>query len=634
MGDVGRYRVIKLIGRGGMAEVLEAIAQGEHGFERRVAIKRLLASDSSDVARYERMFLDEARIAAQLHHANIVAVLDYGVADGRPFQVLEHIDGRDLRSLITIPGHPLPIELALYIISVVAHALEYAHTMVDAHGKALGIVHRDVTPANVLVAWSGDIKLTDFGIAFAHKRTEQTHAGMTKGTPLFMSPEQLMGDRVDGRADLFSLGCVLHTIIAGWSPLSKGDQPFLLVSGVELELAPELPEDVRAIIARATRCARGERYQSAGALAADLAAAIARRGVIDPRSALRNWMAVARDPSASQVAPAPGRGRLDALLGGDVVLERTAENHRFRTIQTVAAIPSAGARNPEADVRPSAAVTTQLDAPVTDPIDAPATAQLVAPVNERVAPANDHRAAPTRALVSPRDPMTVPTRTTLDAAPARSSRTVIVLVLAFMAAVATVLVVVLGSGDSTSPAPPAEPPKTIALAPDPDAAIVDAAAALTEPADASEPAVEVDAAVPDDAGTKRAATSPPPPQIPVLAYDPSVQRAGRWSKIYPRVMEGFQNWIDEHSDAAAAFAKWDYETGGSRELLMWMTQGSDVSVATAVTRYKGRSLGTLISKHRAAYTALVGWVRANPRGCEGLVRRELGLPWGKSSLAR
>ncbi|MCX5747493.1 MAG: serine/threonine-protein kinase, partial [Proteobacteria bacterium] len=272
MNDVGRYRIVQRIGRGGMAEVLEAVAVGEHGFERRVAIKRLLAPTDADAdaAMYARMFLDEARIAARLHHANIVAVLDYGIADGLPFQVLEHVDGIDLRPLIGIAGRPFPIALALHVCVEVGRALAYAHAVTDPLGTPLGLVHRDVTPGNVLVAWSGDVRLTDFGIAFAHGRAEKTLDGTTKGTPLFMAPEQVLGEPIDPRADVFALGCVLHTLVVGASPQAQDDQRFQLIAGGELALSDALPEDVRAIVARATRRDPRARYATASELVAAL----------------------------------------------------------------------------------------------------------------------------------------------------------------------------------------------------------------------------------------------------------------------------------------------------------------------------------------------------------------------------
>jgi serine/threonine-protein kinase len=265
------------------------------------------------------MFLDEARIASQLHHGNIVAVLDYGVDQGHPFQVLEFVDGLDLSQLRALgrrdaraadPPASLPPALALAICTNVAHALAHAHAAVGVDGHSLGIVHRDVSPANILVSWSGDVKLGDFGIAFARGRLETTQAGLAKGTLAYMAPEQIMRGEIDGRSDLFALGCVLHALIAGASPLAGENAMADLIAGAPLALAPELPDDVRAIVARATRLARSDRFAGATEMAAALGAALAARIATDPRSLLSEWLARIR---AEPVAPPPGK--LDAPLG-------------------------------------------------------------------------------------------------------------------------------------------------------------------------------------------------------------------------------------------------------------------------------------------------------------------------------
>jgi serine/threonine-protein kinase len=313
--DVGRYRVTRRIGQGGMAEVFEAVAAGPDGFERRVAVKRLLATHAHTPA-FGRMFFDEAKIASRLHHAHIAAILDYGVDEaGHPFQVLELVDGVDVGRLVALgadAGAPLPVELALSICTDIAHALEHAHGAVDADGRSLGIVHRDVSPANILVSWSGDVKLTDFGIAFARGRLETTSVGVAKGTLLYMAPEQMMRGEVDGRTDVFALGCVLHSLVAGASPLAGESTMADLIAGAPLGLAPGLPADVREIVARATRLLRTERYASAGEMAGALGTALARRIATDPRSVMREWLTRLR-PRTDAV------GRLDALLGVGLV---------------------------------------------------------------------------------------------------------------------------------------------------------------------------------------------------------------------------------------------------------------------------------------------------------------------------
>ncbi len=309
---------MRRLGSGGMAEVLEAEALGEAGFVRRVAIKRMLATANED-ASFARMFLDEARIASRLHHANIVSVLDYGLVDGAPFQVLELVDGVDARTLVRRgEGGKLPVDIALYIVAQIGHALASAHEATDAAGEALGIVHRDVSPGNVLISWDGDVKLADFGIAFAKDKIEKTEAGTTKGTLIYMSPEQAVTGRVDRRADVFSLGCVLHTLLTGVSPLA-GDHFVQFLSEQKLPISAGLPEDVHSIVEIATQYDREQRFQSAVAMTEAVGRALASRVERDPRRRLVEYLVPLRKKVPETV------GRLDALLRIDIVIAHGAE---------------------------------------------------------------------------------------------------------------------------------------------------------------------------------------------------------------------------------------------------------------------------------------------------------------------
>jgi serine/threonine-protein kinase len=321
--DVGRYRIVRRVGEGGMAEVFEAVALGGDGFTRRVALKRLHRAHATELG---PSFLDEARIASQLHHACIVGIFDYGEADQLAFQVLDFVDGADTRELVRRVGGSLPLAIALHVCTEIAHAIAYAHIALDTRGYPLGVVHRDIKPSNILVAWTGDIRLGDFGIALAAERTHQTRGGVTRGTPLYMSPEQAIRGAIDGRADVFALGCVLHELITGASPLASSDRLVKLIAGVELEPATTIPEDIRAIIARATRRDRDARYPDAGALAEDLGRALVRRLDRDARTTLRHWLAPLQ-PAIEQA-----RGRFDDLLGVELVLTEVDQDvRRFTT---------------------------------------------------------------------------------------------------------------------------------------------------------------------------------------------------------------------------------------------------------------------------------------------------------------
>lgn len=319
-----------------MAEVFEADAVGEAGFVRRVAIKRMLSTALEDPA-LPRMFMDEARIASRLHHASIVGILDYGIADGAPFQVLEYVEGIDARKLVRASGGRVPEDVALYIVGHIGHALAAAHEAVGPEGQPLGIVHRDVSPANILVSWGGDVKLADFGIAFAKERSEKTEAGMMKGTLLFMSPEQAIGGPVDGRSDVFSLGCVLHTLVTGTSPLAGEAFTRFLLDRV-LVLSDALSPGVREIVEMATRYEPQRRFQSARALAEASFSALSARLSRDPRGRVIEHLA----PMREEVRVA--RGRVDGLLHDDIVRDEAdptlREFHTATLVDRTSAAPS------------------------------------------------------------------------------------------------------------------------------------------------------------------------------------------------------------------------------------------------------------------------------------------------------
>ncbi|HVE85388.1 MAG TPA: serine/threonine-protein kinase [Myxococcales bacterium] len=339
---LGRYQLIRQIGRGGMAEVWEARAQGDRGFTRRVAVKRLTATGPA----MERMFVDEARLASRLHHPNVVAVLDFGVADGVPFQVLEYVDGLDaeaLRKLAEERGALAPVAAALHVAAEVARGLDHAHRARGEDGRLLGLVHRDVSPNNVLVAWTGEVKLGDFGIAFARDRGEATEAGMTKGKLSYMAPEQMTRGELDARTDIFGLGCALHALVTGASPLAGENRMADLLAGQPLPLAAELPDDVRAIVARATQRSRSQRYEDAAGFAAACDQAARARSGGDPRRVFLEWLETLRP------APASAAGALDALFEAPAPLPALATTvaeeprppppgARFRMATAVAAV--------------------------------------------------------------------------------------------------------------------------------------------------------------------------------------------------------------------------------------------------------------------------------------------------------
>ena len=299
-----------------MAEVFEAEIAGELGFVRKVAIKRMLPDAAADPGAARR-FLDEARIASKLHHANIVAVTDVGLLDGLPFQVLELVDGLNAQQLQQRAGGMLPLDIALIISADVAHALDHAHRATDDAGVPLGFVHRDVKPSNVLVSWAGDVKLADFGIALARDRSARTETGIVAGTLGFIAPEQRTRSEVDGRADVFALGLTLHALLVGYTPLRDVSAEIALLEGAPVPLDPAIPADVCAVIARAIAPQRVDRPSAAelaGMLGALLARELARTGS-DARSRMRGFLA-SLDNAADRK---PRAGALDQLLGIEVV---------------------------------------------------------------------------------------------------------------------------------------------------------------------------------------------------------------------------------------------------------------------------------------------------------------------------
>src|SRR5262249_41816754 len=205
----GQYEILERIAAGGMAELYKAKRTGVEGFQKIVAIKKILPHLADDEA-FVTMFADEAKLAAQLNHPNIIHIYDLGkIQAGGYFIAMEYVDGRDLRAIETSAselGVPFPVPLAVYVASKVASALDYAHRRRDAESNDLNIVHRDVSPQNILISYEGDIKLCDFGIAKATSKASRTQSGALKGKIQYMSPEQAWGKPIDRRSDLFSLG--------------------------------------------------------------------------------------------------------------------------------------------------------------------------------------------------------------------------------------------------------------------------------------------------------------------------------------------------------------------------------------------------------------------------------------------
>ncbi|MEO8875223.1 MAG: serine/threonine-protein kinase [Polyangiaceae bacterium] len=282
---LGPYELIQRLATGGMAEVYLARRAGPHGFQKLVALKRILpqlARDEDFVA----MFVDEARVCARLSHPNIVQVFDFGEHDGELFMAMEYVDGTTGARLIraaAAAGVEVPIEVSLHVTLSVLRGLEYAHAARDEKNVPLGLVHRDVSPGNLLIDRSGAVKLTDFGIARATEFERRTDAGQLKGKLGYMSPEQVVGAELDARSDLFTLGIVFAEMLTLRPLFSGGRELDVLLRIRDADLgaldrgAKEIDDDVKAILYRALARDRALRFPNATAFAEAIEEVIRRR---------------------------------------------------------------------------------------------------------------------------------------------------------------------------------------------------------------------------------------------------------------------------------------------------------------------------------------------------------------------
>jgi serine/threonine protein kinase len=271
---LGRYQVLKPLAKGGMAEVLLARTIGLGGFARHVVIKRIRVDQGSDQKSID-MFLDEARLVASLHHRNIVQVHDVGEEGGKYFFVMEYVHGCDTRELLrTVKDHraQIPLEHVITIVTAAAAGLHYAHEQRGPDRKPLNIVHRDISPGNILLAFDGGVKVVDFGIAKADARSFQTQAGQTKGKIGYMSPEQCRSQPVDRRTDIFQLGIVLYELCTV-RRLFKADSRFETMQQIVDEpisppskWRPDLPDELERIILKTLAKTPEERYHTADEL--------------------------------------------------------------------------------------------------------------------------------------------------------------------------------------------------------------------------------------------------------------------------------------------------------------------------------------------------------------------------------
>jgi len=269
--SIGNYTLLRLLGRGGMAEVWLARRADPLGVGQLVVLKRILEQESTN-RKFVDAFIDEARLSARLHHPNIVLVHEVGLDGQQPFLVLELVDGIDLEQLLdslALQGQRLPVTVAVHIAVCLLRALAYAHRLVDEAGQPLEVIHRDVSPPNVLLGRGGEVKLGDFGIAKARGRLSKTAFGLLKGKAQYMSPEQAQGHKLDHRSDLFSVGAVLWECLAGRRLFDAGDD-FATLRSVQaaqvaalVELRDEVDAGLNAVVLRLLARKPEDRYPDA-----------------------------------------------------------------------------------------------------------------------------------------------------------------------------------------------------------------------------------------------------------------------------------------------------------------------------------------------------------------------------------
>ncbi len=281
MEKLGKYQLLKKLATGGMAEVFLARSEGARGFAKTVVVKRILPQFVED-ARFVEMFLGEATIAAHMNHPNVVQVFDFGEADGQYYLAMEYIDGPNLRGLdkaLRMKGQQLSIAQACRIVAFAAEGLQYAHDLLGEDGQPFNLVHRDISPDNVMLSRSGAVKVVDFGIAKPTTGIHQTRSGMVKGKLAYMPPEQLAREALDRRTDVFALGVVLFELVAGGMPFNAESEVSIIQAIMDRNPFQRLAERVRdvpaaldGILAKCLAKNANDRYPSMKALQADLEA--------------------------------------------------------------------------------------------------------------------------------------------------------------------------------------------------------------------------------------------------------------------------------------------------------------------------------------------------------------------------
>jgi serine/threonine protein kinase len=323
-----KYRLTEKIGSGGMAEVFRAVGEGPAAFARPFVLKRIHPRLSGQ-SEFVRMFVDEANISARLIHPNIVQVFEFAFQDGSYYLVMEPVEGIDmawlLRRRIERPSEQLSPAFVAEVGRQVCRGLDFAHNLTDEKGAPLGIVHRDVTPPNIMVSWDGIVKILDFGLAKAVEalRLHQSDAGMVRGKMSYLAPELLDGAPADARSDLFSLGVVLHELLAG-RRLFAGETDYETLQQVKgmtiprpSSLNPGVKPALDAVVMRALERDPAKRYKSAGEMGDELEALVLRKNY-SQRALARKARELAEEaPAADKARPTPLAAELPPIVGSE-----------------------------------------------------------------------------------------------------------------------------------------------------------------------------------------------------------------------------------------------------------------------------------------------------------------------------
>ncbi len=294
----GRYYLLRHIATGGMAEIYLSKQIGLEGFEKLLVVKKIL-NQYLENEEFITMFLDEARLAAKLDHPNIVRIYDLGKQDRNYYIAMEYIPGEDLRTIlrkVSKQSKLVPQQHTLHIISSVCEALDYAHKKKDATGKPLGIIHRDISPQNVMVSYEGNVKLLDFGIAKATTQSNETEAGVLKGKYAYMSPEQAKGQKLDNRSDIFSVGILLFEMLTNHRLFKTASQLDTLKKLVYEEIPSpkefnaDISDELEAIVMKALAKDVDKRYSSAREFQHDIEDYLAKNRIVASTTRVSEFM--------------------------------------------------------------------------------------------------------------------------------------------------------------------------------------------------------------------------------------------------------------------------------------------------------------------------------------------------------